>query len=102
LLNTSQPRLATAQPQVPARPFTGPTRAEGLTGHLQATPRASGSIPRIPASARLRAAMRKRWQDRDTENVPFLTDAGEEEALEEYIRKGRLAWQSGRGAQARE
>jgi hypothetical protein len=82
LLTTSQPTLATVQPQASARPFTGPTSS--------ATPKANGSIPGV----RLRAAMRKRREDRDAENVPFLTDPGGEEALEEYIRKGRLAWQS--------
>jgi hypothetical protein len=45
--------------------------------------------------------MRKRREDRDAENVPSLTDPGGEEALEEYIRKGRLAWQSRGGEQSR-
>jgi hypothetical protein len=96
-LTTSQPTLATVQPQASARPFTGPTSSEALTSHIWATPKANGSIPGI----RLRTAMRKRREDRDAENVPFLTDPGGEEALEEYIRKGRLAWQSRGGGQVR-
>ena len=94
-LTTSQPTLAAVQPQAPARPFTGPTGAEALTRYMLATHRASGSIPRVSASARLRAAMRKRREDRGWENIPSLTDPGGEDALEKYIRKGRLAWQSG-------
>jgi hypothetical protein len=100
-LTTSQPTLATVQPPASARPFTGPTSSQALTSHIRATPKANDSLPRVPASVWLRAAMRKRREDRDAENVPSLTDPGGEEALEEYIRKGRLAWQSRGGEQSR-
>ncbi|HEX6480463.1 MAG TPA: hypothetical protein VF043_16625 [Ktedonobacteraceae bacterium] len=93
----------TTEPSLPVV-GNGPLSPGGFsltTSHIRATPKANGSLPRVPAGVRLRAAMRKRREDRDAENVPSLHDPGGEEALEEYIRKGRLAWQSRGGEQAR-